>query len=45
MDSTFVATDFGDGVVEARGPSEQPDGIPQSVKVQLPWGTAFLNPR
>lgn len=48
--SNLVATDFGDGVMEARTAGEQQSAaaataVPHTIKVRLAWGVAYLDPR
>lgn len=41
-DTSFVETDFGDGVVEIRSRSERRVAPPGVQKVRLSWATAYL---
>ena len=41
-ESSFVSTDFGDGIMDIRSRDERKGAIPGTYKVRLSWGTAFL---
>lgn len=41
-ESSFVSTDFGDGIMDIRSRNERKGAIPGTHKVRLSWGTAFL---
>lgn len=43
MDSSMVATDFGDGIIGVRTRQERKGAMPGIRKVHLTWATAYLN--